>query len=156
MGTSTPVPSNIAFNEDIFPLGRYTVDVEYAGQVAAAEFTLVDSGKRCIPELMKPIVGNWLAGNIIDGFLVSAFQRYVDAQLVDIPFEIDGDNIYGIDVPDWVETVGLWWLEGTVSDEGLANVVNYLVDRGVISAPPSPTAAGAAPGDVAGQRGTGR
>ncbi len=130
-----PVPSLIAFEEEIFPLGKYFIDVEYSGAEITAEFNLIDSNKICIPGVVKPILTNWLTGNISDGFLMDAFQKYVDKEIIYIPFEINENNVYEIDIPDWVKNVGYWWVQGVISDEDFAQVVNYLIDKKIISLP---------------------
>jgi len=130
-----PVPSLIAFEEEIFPLGKYFIDVEYSGSEITAEFNLIDSNIVCIPGAIKPILTNWLTGNISDGFLIGAFQNYIDKEIIDIPFEINENNVYGIDIPDWVKNVGYWWIEEDISDEDFAQVVNYLIDKKIISLP---------------------
>jgi len=130
-----PVPSLIAFEEEIFPLGKYFIDVEYSGSEITAEFNLIDSNIVCIPGVIKPILTNWLTGNISDGFLMDAFQKYIDKEIIDIPFEINESNVYGIDIPDWVKNVGYWWIEEVISDEDFAEVVNYLIDEKIISLP---------------------
>ena len=129
----TPVPSLIAFEKEIFPLGKYFIDIEYSGARVTGEFNLIDSNSACIPELIKPIMTNWLSGNISDGFLMDAFEKYVDRKLVDIPIEINEDNVYDIDIPDWVRNVGYWWIEEVISDEDLSNNLNYLIDKRIIS-----------------------
>ena len=45
-------------------------------------------------------------------FLLDAFQKYVDTKLVEIPFEINENNVYDVKVPEWVKNIGYWWLEG--------------------------------------------
>ncbi len=130
-----PVPSLIAFEEEIFPLGKYFIDVEYSGTEITAEFNLIDANTVCIPRVIEPILTNWLTGNISDGFLMDAFQKYVDKEIIDIPFEINENNVYGIEIPDWVKNVGYWWIEGMISDEDFAQVVNYLIDKKIISMP---------------------
>jgi len=130
-----PVPSLIAFEEEVFPLGKYFIDVEYSGAEITSEFNLIDSNIVCIPGVIKPILTNWLTGNISDGFLMDAFQKYIDKEIIDIPFEINENNVYGIDIPDWVKNVGYWWIEGVISDEDFAQVVNYLIDKKIISLP---------------------
>jgi len=130
-----PVPSIIAFEAEIFPLGKYFIDVEYSGAEFTSEFNLIDSNIVCMPEVIKPILTNWLTGNISDGFLMDAFQKYVDKEIINIPFEINENNVYEIDIPDWVKNVGYWWIEGVISDEDFAQVVNYLIDKKVISLP---------------------
>jgi len=130
-----PVPSLIAFEEEIFPLGKYFIDVEYSGVEITSEFNLIDSNIVCIPGAIKPILTNWLTGNISDGFLIGAFQNYIDKEIIHIPFEINENNVYGIDIPDWVKNVGYWWIEEDISDEDFAQVVNYLIDKKIISLP---------------------
>ena len=130
-----PVPSLIAFEAEIFPLGKYFIDVEYSGTEITAEFNLIDSNIVCIPEIIKPILTNWLTGNISDGFLMDAFQKYIDKEIIDIPFEINENNVYEIDIPDWVKNVGYWWIEEAISDEDFVQVVNYLIDKKIISLP---------------------
>jgi len=130
-----PVPSLIAFDAEIFPLGKYFIDVEYSGTEITAEFNLIDSNIVCIPEVIKPILTNWLTGNISDGFLMDAFQKYIDKEIIDIPFEINENNVYEIDIPDWVKNVGYWWIEEAISDEDFVQVVNYLIDKKIISLP---------------------
>lgn len=128
-----PIPSLFAFEEEVFPLGKYFIDVQYSGAEDTAEFNLINTNKICMPELIKPIMVNWLTGNISDGFLMDAFQRYVDKEIIDIPFEINENNVYEIDIPDWVKNVGYWWIEGTITDKDFAQVVTYLIDKKIIS-----------------------
>ena len=129
-----PVPSRVAFEKEIFPLGKYFIDVEYLGVKTTAEFTLIDSGKVCIPETVKPIMANWLSGNISDGFLIDAFQKFTeDIGLFEIPFEINEITVYDVRIPQWVKNVGYWWLEGVISDDDLVNAVNNLIERNIIS-----------------------
>lgn len=130
-----PIPSLIPFEADIFPLGKYFIDVQYSGAETTAEFELIDSDSICIPELIKPIMANWLSGNISDGFLLDAFQKYVDSELVNVPFEINEKNVYDVEVPEWVKNIGYWWLEGLISDDDLSNAMNNLLERNIIGFP---------------------
>ena len=50
-----PIPSMIPFEAEIFPVGKYFIDVEYAGAKDSAEFDLIDSGNTCIPISLKHI-----------------------------------------------------------------------------------------------------
>ena len=128
------IPSVSPFQKEIFPLGKYVIDVEYSGAHAMAEFVLVDSGRACIPETIKPIMSNWLAGNISDGFLIDALAKFTkDMGLFEVPFETDETTIYDISIPQWVRNVGYWWLEEAVSDDELVNMMNNLMERGIIS-----------------------
>ena len=128
-----PVPSLVSFEAEIFPLGKYFIDVEYSGKQTTAEFTLIDSDKICIPQVMRPIMSNWLSGNISDGFLIDAFHKFVDTQLIEIPFEINENNVYDIDIPEWVKYIGYWWIQGEISDDDFVHAVNHLLDKKIIT-----------------------
>ena len=128
-----PIPSIIAFEKDTFPLGQYFVDVEYSGSEFTAEFNLIDSDNICIPAVIKQFVIEWLNDKMSDGYLMDAFQKYVDVKLIDVPFEINDESILKIDIPDWVKSVGYWWVQGVVSDKDFAQMLNYLIDEKIIS-----------------------
>ncbi len=130
-----PIPSLVAFEAEIFPLGKYFIDVEYSGAEFTAEFNLIDSDNICIPQTIKQFLIEWLNDKMSDGYLIDAFQKYVDVKLIDIPFEINDENIHEIDIPYWVKNVGYWWIQGVISDEDFAQVVNYLIDKKIISFP---------------------
>jgi len=128
-----PIPSLMAFEEEVFPLGKYFIDVEYSGSEFTAEFNLIDSDNICIPVAIKQFMIEWLNDKMPDGYLMDAFQKYIDTKLIDIPFEINDENILEIDIPDWVKNVGYWWVQGVISDKDLAQVVNYLVEKEIVS-----------------------
>jgi hypothetical protein len=130
-----PIPSLLAFEKEVFPLGKYFVDVEYAGSKFTAEFNLIDSDNICIPEVIKQFMIEWLNDKMSDGYLIDAFQKYVDIKLIDIPFEINDKNIHEIDIPEWVKNVAFWWVQGGVSDKDFAQMISYLIDENIISLP---------------------
>jgi len=124
----TPVPSLIGFEAEIFSLGKYLIDVEYSGAEYTAEFNLIDSDNICIPQVIKQFLIEWLNEKMPDGYLIDAFQKYVDIKLIDIPFEINDENINQIDIPDWVKNIGYWWVQGIISDKDFAQVISYLIE----------------------------
>ncbi len=128
-----PIPSPFAFEKEIFPLGKYFIDIEYSGSKTTAEFSLIDSNVICIPAVIKPIMTNWITGNISDGFLVDAFQKYIEKEIINIPFEINENNVYEVIIPNWVKNIGKWWIEEKISDEDFAKIINYLVNKKVIT-----------------------
>ena len=128
-----PVPSLIAFEAEIFPLGKYFIDVEYSGAEFTSEFDLIDSDNICIPAVINQLLIEWLNDNLSDGYLIDAIQKYVDMKLIDIPFEINDENIREIDIPDWVKNVGYWWVQGVISDKDFAQVISYLIDESIIA-----------------------
>lgn len=132
-GHENPVPSLMAFNKDVFPLGNYFIDVEYGGQKTTAEFTLIDSGKKCLPELLKPIVANWIADNVSDGILIDALEKYADREVLDVPFQITKQNIENVQIPSWVKNIAFWWIGGDISDNEFAGSLEYLMEERIIT-----------------------
>ncbi len=128
-----PIPSLIAFEKEVFQIGKYFVDVEYSGSEFTAEFNLIDSDNICIPQTIKQFLIEWLNEKMSDGYLIDAIQKYVDSKLIEIPFEINDKNIHDIDIPDWVKNVAYWWVQGGVSDKEFAEVVNYLIHENIIT-----------------------
>ena len=63
---SNPIPSLHAFEKDIFPLGKYFIDVQYLGIQTSAEFDLIDSDNLCIFVAMQPVLVRWIYGEFID------------------------------------------------------------------------------------------
>ena len=132
-----PVPSLIAFEKEIFPLGKYFVDVEYADSKVTAEFDLIDSDNICIPQVIRQFMIEWLNDRMADGYLIDAFQKYVDVKLIEIPFEINDKNIHEIEIPNWMKNTAFWWAQGIISDKDFAQTINYLLDKNMISHPMS-------------------
>ena len=132
---SNPIPSLHAFEKDIFPLGKYFIDVEYLGMQTTAEFTLIDSNNMCISEAMQPVVVRWINGEFTDGMLISGFQNIVDKKLIDIPFEFTEKNIDSLHIPEWVKSVGKGWVMGIISDQMFVQNIQYLIDEKIISFP---------------------
>jgi len=128
-----PVPSLMAFEKEVFPLGKYFVDVEYSNSKSTAEFELIDSNNICIPNSISKFLVEWLTGKISDGYLIDAFQKYVDPKLISIPFEINGENIHQIDIPEWTKNITYWWIQGGISDNEFAQIINYLIEENIIS-----------------------
>ena len=130
-----PIPSPFAFEKEVFQLGKYFVDVEYAGSKVTAEFNVIDSNNICIPEVIRQFVIEWLNDKMPDGYLVDAFQKYVDTDLINIPFEINDENIREIDIPDWLKSSAYWWIQGMISDKEFSQMIQYLMDEDIITLP---------------------
>ena len=129
----TLVPALVAFSKDVFPLGEYLVEVQYSGNETAASFTLIDSGKHCLPELVKPYIANWIEGYVSNGIVIDVFEKYVDKEFIEIPFQITAQNVNDVQIPSWVKHIGFWWISGLVSDEEFVDALAYLMDKGIIT-----------------------
>ena len=130
---SNLIPSPHPFEKDIFPLGKYFIDIEYSGVTTTLEFDLIDSDNVCISEAMQPVVIRWINGEFTDGMLISGFQNIVDKKLIDIPFEFTENNIDSLYVPEWVKSIGKGWIMGIISDQMFTKNLQYLIDEKIIS-----------------------
>jgi hypothetical protein len=132
---SNPIPSLHAFEKDIFPVGKYFIDVQYLGIETTTEFNLIDSDNMCISEAMQPVVVRWINGEFTDGMLISGFQNIVDKKLIYIPFEFTETNIDKLNIPEWVKSVAKGWVMGIISDPMFVQNLQYLIDEKIISFP---------------------
>ena len=132
---SNPIPSLHAFEKNIFPVGKYFIDVQYLGIETTTEFNLIDSDNMCISEAMQPVVVRWINGEFTDGMLISGFQNIVDKKLIDIPFEFTEKNIDKLNIPEWVKSVAKGWVMGIISDQMFVQNLQYLIDEKIISFP---------------------
>jgi len=132
---SNPIPSLSAFEKEVFPLGKYFIDVQYLGIETTAEFNLVDSDNMCISEAMQPVVIRWINDEFTDGMLMSGFQNIVDKKLINIPFVFTEKNIDTLNIPDWVKNIGKGWIMGVITDQMFIQNLDYLIDKKIISFP---------------------
>jgi hypothetical protein len=132
---SNPIPSLSAFEKEVFPLGKYFIDVQYLGIETTAEFNLVDSDNMCISEAMQPVVIRWINDEFTDGMLMSGFQNIVDEKLINIPFVFTEKNIDTLNIPDWVKNIGKGWIMGIITDQMFIQNLDYLIDKKIITFP---------------------
>jgi hypothetical protein len=126
------IPSMIPFEAEIFPLGKYFIDVEYANAKDSVEFDLVDSENICIPILMKQVALSWVEDKMSDGFFIDAINKFVDKDIISIPDKINEKNLENIHIPKWVKTTIGWWLEDKISDNEVSQVIQYLINKEII------------------------
>lgn len=129
---TNPIPSIIPFEAEIFPLGKYFIDVEYAGAKDSAEFDLIDSGNVCIPILMKQVASSWIDDKMTDGFFIDAINKFVDKDIISIPDKINEKNLEDIHIPKWIKNTVGWWLEEKISDNEFSQAIQYLINKEII------------------------
>ncbi|MEJ2259728.1 MAG: hypothetical protein P8X78_04360 [Nitrosopumilaceae archaeon] len=129
----TEVPSPYPFEKQVFPEGKYFIDLQYSGAEYTTEFNLIDSGNIVIPFQTKQIAYNWINNQVSSGILIDSIQKTVEKDAINIPYEIDRDNLGKIYIPEWMKTTTAWWLEEKISDETYSNAFQNLVDRQIIT-----------------------
>lgn len=127
-----PIPSMIPFDAEIFPLGKYFIDVDYAGVKDSAEFDLIDSENICIPIVMKQVAFSWIDDKMSDGFFIDAINKFVDKNIISIPDKINKKNLEDIHIPKWVKNTVGWWLEDKISDNEVSQAIQYLINKEII------------------------
>ncbi len=129
----TEIPSPYPFEKEVFPEGKYFIDLQYSGAEYTAEFNLIDSGNIVIPFQTKQIAYGWVNNEISGGILIDAIQKTVEKDAINIPYTIDRENLEKIYIPDWVKIVAIWWLEEKISDGTFANAFQHLIDEKIIT-----------------------
>ena len=128
----TDMPSPYPFEKQVFPEGKYFIDLEYSGAEDTAEFSLIDLGNVVIPFQTKQIAYNWVNNQVSSGIFIDSIQKTVEKDAINIPVEIDRDHIDRIFIPEWMKIPTVWWLEEKISDETYANAFQNLIDRKII------------------------
>lgn len=129
----TEVPSPYPFEKQVFPEGKYFIDLQYSGAEYTAEFNLIDLGNVVIPFQTKQIAYNWVNNQVSSGIFIDSIQKTVEKEAINIPYEIDRDNLGKIFIPEWMKITTVWWLEEKISDETYSNAFQNLIDRKIIT-----------------------
>ncbi len=129
----TEVPSSYPFEKQVFPEGKYFIDIQYSGVEYTAEFNLIDSGNIVISFQTKQIAYGWVNNEISGGILIDAIQKTVEKDAINIPYTIDRENLEKIYIPDWIKIIATWWLEEKISDGTFANAFQHLIDKKIIT-----------------------
>ena len=129
----TEIPSPYPFEKQVFPEGKYFIDLQYSGAEYTVEFNLIDSGNIVIPFQTKQIAYNWVNNEVSGEILIDIIQKTVEKDTIKIPYIIDREHPEKIYIPDWVKIITIWWLEEKVSDGTFANAFQYLIDEKIIT-----------------------
>ena len=124
----TVITSPFPFEKEIFPVGKYYVDIDYSGSKDTVEFNVIDSGKTVLPFWMKQTAYSWLNEQISDGALIDAIQKGTDDDKLGISSKINKNNLGSIHIPEWVKSTTVWWLEEKISDDDFTNLIKYLIE----------------------------
>ena len=129
----TEIPSPYPFEKQVFPEGKYFIDLQYSGAEYTAEFNLIDSGNIVIPFQTKQIAFSWVNNEASGGILIDAIQKTVEKDAINIPYIIDREHLEKIYIPDWIKIITIWWLEEKISDGTFANAFQHLIDEKIIT-----------------------
>jgi len=124
----TVVPSPFPFESEVYPLGTYTLEIQYSDSIDTTEFELIDSGKFLLPIGTKQVAVTWIEGDIPDTFFMKFLIRE-NPTLFSTEQNSEPENVK---IPHWVKAVTGWWIDEKISDKEFATALEYLIKVGII------------------------
>ncbi len=129
----TPIPSTYPFEKEVFPEGKYFIDIDYSGASDTAEFNLTDMGNVVIPFWIKQVAFYWISPDgISDQNYVDAIEFLIKEKIIIIPESQQKNEDTELNIPAWIKTSTLWWLEEKITDGEYAQTLQYLIKSGII------------------------
>ena len=128
----TTIPSPFPFEAEVYPLGKYTLEIQYSGSTTTTEFELIDSGNVVIPSWVREFSKYWYNGAITDLEFANAIAFLIKEEIIvvqDFENQEKGDVI----IPEWIKKSTGWWIDRKISDQEYAKSIEYLIKVGIIS-----------------------
>ena len=130
--SKTVIPSPFAFESSVYPLGMYTLEIQYSGSSSMTEFELIDSGKIVIPLWIKELSKYWFSGAISDVEFAQGIEFLIKERIIVIPQTQSQETSGEVKIPEWVKTSTGWWIDRKISDKEFASSLEYLIKKGII------------------------
>ncbi len=124
----TVVPSPFPFESEVYPLGTYTLEIQYSDSTDTTEFELIDSGKFLLPIGTKQVAVAWIEGDISDTFFMKFLIRE-NPTLFSTEQNSEPENVK---IPHWVKAITGWWIDEKISDKEFVTALEYLIKVGII------------------------
>ncbi len=124
----TVVPSPFPFESEVYPLGMYTLEIQYSDSTDTTEFELIDSGKFLLPMGTKQVAVAWINGDISDTF----FMKFLIEQNPTLFSTEQNSESEDVKIPHWVKATTGWWIDEKISDKEFVNALEYLIKIGII------------------------
>ena len=132
LNLQNPVPSLVPFEAEVFPLGKYFIDVEYSGTKSTAEFELIDTDNICIPSWIKQLTYYWVTDQISDFSFSDGIEFLIEKEIIVIPETKIDTETTETEIPSWVKINAVWWIDERISDNDFAQALQYLIRVGII------------------------
>ena len=133
MELETPLPAQYPFEKQVFPEGKYFIEVSYSGATDKVEFELVDAGNVVIPFWIKQVAYYWISPQgVSDQTYADAIEHLIENDIIILPETETIQESESKTIPAWVKTSTLWWLEEKISDDEYAQSLQYLIKSGII------------------------
>ena len=128
----TVVPSPFPFEDEVYPLGMYTLEIEYSGTKASTQFELIDSGNIVIPSWIREFAKYWYNGAISDQEFAYAIEFLIREEIIVIPQVDQTSNLNEAVIPTWIKINTGWWIDRIISDNEYVAALQYLIKVGII------------------------
>ncbi len=128
----TEVPSPFPFESNVYPLGRYTLEIEYSGSSSVIEFELIDSGKIVIPLWIREFAKYWYNGDITDVEFSNGIGFLIKEGIIVIPETQSQETSNEVVIPEWIKASTGWWIDRQISDTEFAKGIEFLIKEGII------------------------
>ena len=122
--------ANITFDNIIWNVGKYTLEIEYSGSIDKTEFTIVDDGSIGIPYWISDIAKLWLTYQIPDKEYANSIQYMIDNNILD---NLQPGNT--LHIPEWFKYTTSWWVSGQISDSSYGMAMQYLINEKFLTIP---------------------
>ncbi len=124
----TVVPSPFPFESEVYPLGTYTLEIQYSDSTDTTEFELIDSGKFLLPIGTKQVALAWIEGDISDTF----FMKFLIRENPTLFSTEQNSETENVKIPHWVKAITGWWIDEKISDKEFVTALEYLIKVGII------------------------
>ena len=131
----TVFPSPYPFEGTVYPIGKYTLEIEYSGFMDSTEFELIDSGKIVIPIWIKEFSKYWYNGDISEKEFATGIEYLIEKNFIVIPDFESQKTTNEVNIPNWIKISTGWWIDGKISDQEYAKSLEYLIKVGIITVP---------------------
>jgi hypothetical protein len=131
----TKVPSPFPFESNVYPLGEYTLEIEYSGSSNMTEFVLIDSGKIVIPSWIRELAKYWYNDAITDMEFSNGIGFLIKEGIIVVPETQSQETSNEIVIPEWIKASTGWWIDRQISDVEFAQGIEFLIKEGIITVP---------------------
>ncbi|MFQ5572965.1 MAG: hypothetical protein ACE5EJ_01805 [Nitrosopumilaceae archaeon] len=128
----TVIPSSFPFESSVYPLGMYTLEIQYSGSSVTTEFELIDSGNIVIPLWIREFAKYWYNGAISDVEFASGIEFLIKENIIVVPQTQSQETSDQVKIPEWVKTSTGWWIDRKISDKEFASSIEYLIKVGIV------------------------
>jgi hypothetical protein len=131
----TEVPSPFPFESNVYPLGMYTLEIQYSGSSSMTEFELIDSGNIVIPLWIREFAKYWHNGAITDVEFSNGIGFLIKEGIIVVPETQNQKTSDEVIIPEWVKASAGWWIDRQISDMEFAKGIEFLIKKGIIIVP---------------------